>query len=294
MMYRDRIAELSKGEISVTPMVTGELGSEETILSGLRRGRVQVANLSGLVIGTLVPEVALLQTPYLFESTAEADYVYDAVLFDIFSGLLAEYGLTFLSWDEVGFHQIYGKTPILVPDDLAGVRFRVPSGLAARLFAESVASDLIPLSFTENIIGLQTGLVDAGANAVILYAGTGIAEEAPHLSLTRHMLATNFLICSSTWLNGLSLAQQKIIRTAWMPVEQARAMSRAEEDDFLKRANDIGFSVHDLSAAQLEAWQRASKHVAQKLIETIGRRSEEIYQAIQNSKTAFSELSSVK
>ena len=28
MMYRDRIAELSKGEISVTPMVTGELGSE--------------------------------------------------------------------------------------------------------------------------------------------------------------------------------------------------------------------------------------------------------------------------
>ena len=94
-MFRDRVGDMSNGEITVTPMVAGELGSEETIFSGLRRGRVQIANLSGLVVGTLVPEVALLQAPYLFDTEAQADYIYDTVLFDIFSDLLAEYGLTF-------------------------------------------------------------------------------------------------------------------------------------------------------------------------------------------------------
>ena len=156
----------------------------------------------------------------------------------------------------------------MVPNDLRESRFRISSGLAARLFAEAVASDIIPMSFNDNIIGLQTGLVDAGANAIILYAGTGIAEEASHLSMTYHMMATNFLICITDWFNGLSPAHQEIIRTGWIPVEQARAMSRGEKDSFLERADEIGFSIHELSPAQREQWRLASAPVTKMIIES--------------------------
>jgi TRAP-type C4-dicarboxylate transport system substrate-binding protein len=287
MIYRDRVAELSGGEVQLTPMVSGELGSEENILNGLRRGRIQVANLSGLVIGSLVPEAALLQAPYLFDSTAQADYVYDTVLSDVFTHLLVPYGLTFLSWDEVGFHHVYGKTPIRTPDDLNGIRFRVSSGIAARLFAEALSADVIPLSFTENIIGLQTGLVDAGANATILYAGTGIAEEAPYLTLTGHMLATNFIITSTSWLASLSPEHQAIVRQGWLPIDESRAMSRAEEADFMGRQNDIGFTAQVLSPAQRKAWQHAVQPVTQALTNDIGGQSQDILNAIQAAKIKF-------
>ena len=294
MIYRDRVAALSGGEVQLTPMVSGELGSEENILNGLRRGRIQVANLSGLVIGSLVPEAALLQTPYLFDSTAQADYVYDTVLSDVFTHLLVPYGLTFLSWDEVGFHHVYGKTPLLTPEDMKGVRFRVSSGIAARLFAEAISADVIPLSFNENIIGLQTGLVDAGANATILYAGTGIAEEAPYLTLTGHMLATNFMVASTSWLASLSPEQQAVVRQGWLPIDESRAMSRTEEADFMARKSDIGFTAQTLSPAQREAWQRASQPVTQALIDYIGGQSQDIFDTIQIAKQKFTAEALIK
>lgn len=287
MMYRDRIADISNGEIEITPMVTGGLGSEENILNSLRRGRVQIANLSGLIIGTLAPEVALLQAPYLFKDQAEADFIYDTVLLPIFRDLLSDYGLTLLSWDEVGFHHVYGKSPRLVPADLENTRFRISSGLPAQLFAEAMGADVIPLSFTENVVGLQTGLVDGGANAVILYASTGMAEEATHLSMTGHILATNFVIASSRWLNDLSTTHRELITNNWVPMDVARGMSRAEEQDFLNRADEIGYTIHVLSDDQLAAWRRAAKPVTTKIIGSVGGRSQEIYDAIQAGKLAF-------
>lgn len=287
MMFRDRVATLSNGEIEVTPMVGGELGGEETIFNALRRGRVQVANLSGLVIGSLVPELALLQSPYLFESEAEADHLYDTVIFDVFSDLLEEKGLVLLSWDEVGLRHIYGKTPILVPTDLQDMRYRIPTGLATQLFAEVMGADVIQLSFNDNIIGLQTGLVDAGGNATILYASTGIAGEAPHLTLTGHITMTNLLICTSRWLEGLSESHQEVIRTGWIPIAQARQMSRDESNGFLERAADIGFTIHELSPQQKEMWVDAASPVTEQMINDIGGRSAEVYQTILAARDAY-------
>ncbi len=289
MMFRDHVNEQSNGALNLTPMVSGELGSEETILSSLRRGRVQIANLSGLVVGSIVPEAALLQTPFLFDSTEQADHIFDTVLFEIYSDLLAQHRLTLMSWDEVGIHHVYGKKPILRPDDLKGARFRVSSGLAARLFAEAIASDIIPLSFNENVVGLQTGLVDAGANAVILYAPTGIAEEAPHLSLTGHMRAVNFVIADSKWLERLPPDQKPIVQDGWLSIDRARAMSRAEEQKFLGQADQIGFTIHTLTPDQRDSWIQASAPVPDQIIEGIGGSAAEIYDAIQEAKRVFND-----
>ncbi len=287
MMFADRVAEMSGGEITVTPMVGGELGGEETIFSAMRRGRVQVANLSGLVIGALVPELALLQAPYLFGSEAEADHLYDTILFDVYSNLLAEHGLVLLSWDDVGFRHVYGKMPILVPADLRDMRYRIPTGLATQLFAEAMGSDVIQLSFNDNIIGLQTGLVDAGGNAIILYASTGIAEEAPQLTLTGHINMTNLLICTEQWLTSLSEPHQTVIREGWIPIDLARKMSRDETNGFLQQADEIGFSIHRLTPTQKDAWRAATAPVTDQLIETIGGRSGEIYQTILDARATF-------
>lgn len=287
MMFKDRVEEMSGGDMVVTPMVGGELGGEETIFNALRRGRVQVANLSGLVIGSVVPELSLLQAPYLFESEAEADHLYDTLLFDVYSELLAERGLMLLTWDEVGFRHVYGKTPILVPADLQNIRYRIPTGLATQLFADAMGSDVIQLSFNDNVIGLQTGLVDAGGNAAILYASTGIAEEAPHLTLTGHINMTNLLICTSRWLDSLSPDQQEIIRTGWTPIAEARHMSRAESDGFIDRAEDIGFTVHRLTDAQKRLWVEASMPVTEQMIDVIGGRSAKIYQMILDARAAY-------
>ena len=74
-------------------LVYGQLGSEENLVSGLRRN-IQFANLSAIIVSTLVPETALLM-PYLFDSPEEAD-LYDNYLTPIFTEMLNQKGLKFL------------------------------------------------------------------------------------------------------------------------------------------------------------------------------------------------------
>jgi TRAP-type C4-dicarboxylate transport system substrate-binding protein len=271
----------------LTPMVGGELGSEESILSALRRGRIKVANLSGLVLSSLVPELALIQAPFLFDSQEEADYLLDNHLSGIFAPLLAAQGLTFLTWDEIGFHHIYGKQPILTPADIRGVRFRISAGLSAQYLAEALGTDVIPLPFSENLTGLQTGLVDAGTNAVILYARTGIADEAPHLTLTGQTYAVNLLVANASWLQGLSPLQRKAVETGWMALSRARAVTRAEWQSDLANAGQLGFTVYELDDAQRAQWRAATAPVAQRLIKDIGGRAPQVWEAILSARADY-------
>ena len=119
-------------EMETKLLVYGQLGSEENLVSGLRRNRVQFANLSAIIVSTLVPEAALLYAPYLFDSAEEADFIYDNYLTSIFTELLAEKNLQFIAWSEIGFHNVYAKEMILNPQDAKGKRYRVSASLSSR------------------------------------------------------------------------------------------------------------------------------------------------------------------
>ena len=119
-------------DLNLRLLIYGQLGSEDQLVSGLRRGRVQFANLSAMAVSTVVPEMALLYAPFLFDNEAESDFVYDNYLTPLYREMLAAKGLHLVSWYEIGFVQIYGKEPLLQPEDAHGLRFRVGAGPAAR------------------------------------------------------------------------------------------------------------------------------------------------------------------
>ena len=250
-------------------------------MSGLRRGRVQFANLSAMAVSAVVPEMALLYAPFLFDDEAEADFVYDNLLTELYREFLAEKGLHLVSWYEIGFIDVYAKEPLLLPEQAAGRRFRVGSGPAARLFATSIGADVIPLGFSDVIASLQTGLVEAGENAVSLYARTGIASEAPHLTVTDHSFGVSAIVASKVWWDSLSESQQTMVSEAWPAIEMTRAAVRSESRSDLEDAAALGFVVHRLTPGQRDQWRDATVDVTEQLIKKIGGRSREVYQRIQ-------------
>ncbi len=294
MMFQEAVADKSGGTLEITPIISGALGSEENILSSLRRGRVQVAIVSSMIVASVVEEAVLLQMPYLFDSQGEADFVLDTVLADVFADLMADKGLVFLSWDEVGFHQVYGSRPLLTPADTQGIRFRISSSPAARLFAESIGADAIALPFSDLIMGLQTSLVSAGENAIILYAQTGVAELAPHLTMTNHSFAVNFFFADAKWFNNLSDDHRAAVRASWPAMNLGREMTRAEWQADLARADELGFTIHDLTPAQRQAWRMAVEPAQHALLEIAGERGKDVLDAVHQGKRAFADQTSVK
>ena len=262
--------------IETKMLVYGQLGSEENLVSGLRRNRVQFANLSAIIVSTLVPETALLYAPYLFDSPEEADFIYDNYLTPIFTEMLDKKGLKFIAWSEIGFHHVYSKSPVLKPDDLKGVRYRVSASLSSRYFAEAIDADLIPMGYGEIVQSLQTDLITAGDNSIALYVKTGKEQEAPHYTLTQHSLGMSVMVARKEWWNNLTQEQQEAIESSWPDPKKARLELREEEAGNLKNAETMGIKVYRLSKDERDLWKKATVGQAERLAKEIGGRSEEV------------------
>lgn len=277
----------SGGRLEIRPLIYGQLGSEEQLLSGLRRGRIQFANLSAQVTSTLVPELSLLYAPFLFDDEAEADFVYDRYLTDIYTGLLAEHGLHLVTWYEIGFHSVYARNePIILPADAAGRRFRVSAAINARLFAEAIGADVIPLGYGDIVPSLQTGLIDAGENSISLFARTGISAEAPHFTLTRHAFGVSVIVADKRWWDGLPADLRQLVADAFPSVGESRQVTRAQDIADLADAT-LGIQVHALTAGQRQQWIAATAGVTEQLIDMIGGRGREVYDLIRAGKAAY-------
>jgi TRAP-type C4-dicarboxylate transport system substrate-binding protein len=277
-------------EIKTKMLVYGQLGSEENLVSGLRRNRVQFANLSAIIVSTLVPETALLYAPYLFDSPEEADFIYDNYLTPIFTEMLDRKGLRFIAWSEIGFHHVYSKSPVLKPDDLKGVRYRVSASLSSRYFGEAVGADLIPMGYGEIVQSLQTDLITSGDNSIALYVKTGKEQEAPHYTLTQHSLGMSVMVARKEWWNNLTQKQQQAIESSWPDPMNARLELREEEAENLKNAETMGIKVYRLSQAERELWKSATSGQAKRLAKEIGGRSEEILALVIQGKEDYQNL----
>ncbi len=287
LTYQSNVEAAEDPDITLRMLIYGELGSEDVLVNGIRRGRIQVANWSGLATTIVVPEMAMLYTPFLFDNYAEADFIMDNYLFAAYSKLLAEQDVHLIQWDETGFNQIYGKTPILAPTQAEGVRFRTSSSESARLFAEAIGADAIPLGFMDIVTGLQTGLVDSGESAIITYVPAGISGEAKHLTLTDHSFATSIIVMKKSWIDRLPANQQRILLDSFIDVNDGRQWTRDEWKTFLDEQEKWGFTTHRIAQEQRDTWKKAVAPVSRRLIDGIGGDAQLIWDLVQEGKTAF-------
>lgn len=286
--FGKRVTAASGGEIEVKLLTHGELGSEENLVSGLRRGRVQFANLSSLIATTIVPEMSLVYMPYLFESQEESDYVIDTFLAREYSRLFAARGLELIVMYDLGFQQIWSRRkPILVPADARGVRFRVAASKSAELLGRAIGADLIPLPFSDIIPSLQTGLIEAGENGVTLYSRTGTAPEAPHLTVTDHSLAMSMIVADKRWWDRLEPRHQKLLRESYLSAAQIRRDVRAEIESDYAQAAKLRFRVYRLTPAQRAQWVAALRPTHNELLRAAGADGQRLYAGIQQARKAF-------
>ncbi|MCY3750226.1 MAG: TRAP transporter substrate-binding protein [Gammaproteobacteria bacterium] len=276
-------------EIDLDLFISGELGSEETALANLRRGRVQIGGFALQGVATLIPELNVLLAPYLFDSREEAAFVMDNYLSDAYSKLFAEKGLKLIQWSEVGWFYVYGKQPLLTPDATRGISMRSSNALGSRYFAEAIGADLIPLSFAEVIPALQTNLIESGQTGVGMYTLAGIAKAAPHLVLTRHAFDMGPILANKVWYDGLPERFRRLIFDSIESAEVNRTLIRAALDNYFRNslpAMDV--TVHELSEQQQAQWRTVALPTHQLLLRDTGGQAEHIYALVQRGKAEFS------
>ena len=287
--YGQTLATSSGGRLEPALLIHGEGGSEEQILSGIRRQRFQVAAISTLTLSSLIPEMGYLGTPYLFENKEQFDYVVDTHLIEILEPLLAEKGLTMLRWIDAGSQNVYANTPILLPEQAEGMRLRTTQDLAARLFLQAIEADVIYLPSPETMMALQTGMIDGGVNPVLSYAGTSLMTDAPHFILTEHFYVGVPLLANSRWLRRLPSDLRDLVTEGFWTNAEIRSGLATMINEALGQAEAQNFTVHRLTETQRAAWQAHASGIAEGLVSQLGGQTADIAAQLEQAKQAFSD-----
>ena len=267
----------------------GERGSEEQMLHDLRRGRAHLGGMSLQGLASVVPELNVPMAPYVFDSAAEVDFVYDNHLFEVFDALFSQRQLVLVQWVEVGWNGIYSQTPIRRPGDASGLRLRGSPNPAAQLFLKSLGADSIPLGSGDLVPSLQTGLIEGGVSSVIFHYFV-TRRHASHLTLSRHAYDTGAIVANRDWFEGATQAQQQTLRDAWGDVGTARAAVRRLTDDVVKRMRDEGIVVHEPDATEIDAWRTVTRPILPALVATVGGEAAAVLEAIREGKRAFADV----
>ena len=110
---------------------------------------------------------------------------------------------------------ITANIPIIHPQDLAGLKFRLPSMPERIAVFEDLGASPTIVDFSELYMALKTGTVDAEENPPETIYAYKYYEAQKYLVLSNHIHTVARYITSEAWFNTISEEDQKLIETAW-------------------------------------------------------------------------------
>jgi TRAP-type C4-dicarboxylate transport system substrate-binding protein len=288
------VPERFAGSATVKLLVDGQAGTEETMAQGLRRGRGQFGMMTLSGVSAAVPDMAVLMAPYLFDSHAEQDFVMDNFLAPLMPDLFGAHGLVFIGFADSGFFNLFAREPIHAPRDAVNRRLRAAGGEASRLFLQAAGADVVEMPFADLIPALQTGLVDGTVTTNVMFDAVNLIRDVRHATLTRHMVNPGVLMANKAWFDALIPANQELIRTAMLPMQDIRDGVRGDGDKAIQKLAGAGLVVHEPTAEDLEAWKRAGRSTHVELIARLGGDAQELYDAMLAGKKAYAETGAAR
>ncbi len=282
--FANLVNEKSKGTIKVNAFINSQLGSEQDTVQQVARGRIDMGGYSVTAGSLLVPELSLLNMPFLFKSTAEQDCVFDNHVTKLTTELFAKKGVQFLGWTHVGETSIIGKKPIVKPEDLKGLKARAqPTKLGPYLWT-TFGANPNPLPVTEVNAAFQSGLVDVGDAPITYYMFSGLNKLSPVMSMTRHLDHGGVTLMNKAIYDKLPAESRKVIDDAnlAMPASLLRKEVREFESKLTAKHKADGGTIVELSPEQREVWRKEMTAAWPKMVEAIGGESNAMYKAIQD------------
>jgi tripartite ATP-independent transporter DctP family solute receptor len=178
-------------------------GGDPQALNMLMEGEIQFFTLMGGVIGTVVPVAEVQQIPFAFKSAVEAQRAIDGPLGRYIGEEMAAKGIYMfpVAGFDNGMRQVTAiDRPIILPEDLVGMKIRVPPGQI--VFDTFAAFGAEPLTIPSNGIyqALKSRAVDAQENPLAVAEGFKLYQLVKYVSMTNHMWSGfNLMAHLPTW-----------------------------------------------------------------------------------------------
>lgn len=237
---------------------SSQLGSDSEMLKKLKLGTIDLA-LPSTVMTTVAPEFGVFEMPYLVKDRAHAARIREAVIKPILVPIAGKQGYEIIGVWENGFRQITNnKRPIVKPEDLQGIKLRVPKGVWRVKMFQAYGATPSPMALSEVFVALQTGVMDGQENPLAQIYPSRFQEVQKYLSMTGHVYTPAYLTAGRSWANLPPDVRKALEETAVEMEPVALDIAAKLDDELLGKLKAAGMEVNQ---ADKPAFIAASKPV---------------------------------
>lgn len=215
VFFADLVKEKTKGEIEIRVFPSSQLGEQRDALEGMKVGTLEMAMVAAGPLGQFVPQVDVLNLPYMFRSLDHLHKALDGEAGKKLIGYINQAGYEFLFWMDAGSRNIINnKRPIYKPEDLKGLKIRV---MPSKIMVDTLnlmGAIATPMGQGEVYSALQQGVIDGWENNPPTLLTLKLYEVSKYFSWTRHFTVPDVVLMSKKVYDSLTPEQQKAIKEA--------------------------------------------------------------------------------
>jgi tripartite ATP-independent transporter DctP family solute receptor len=238
---------------------SSQLGGDSELMKKLKLGTVELAQPS-TVVSSYVPSFGVFEMPYLVKDRDHMARIREQIVFPKMAPEAEKAGYQIIGVWENGFRQITNnKHPIVKPEDLQGIKLRVPKGVWRVKMFKAYGANPTPLGFGEVFVALQTGAMDGQENPLAQIWSGHFQEVQKYLSMTGHVYTPSYIVAGAAF-KRLPADVQKIVADTAKEMQPVALKMAADLDgellDKIKKTPSIA-----VNEADKDAFIKASKPV---------------------------------
>ena len=257
--YAKEVNEALKGRVEIRVFHSSQLGTDEQMIKGIKVGAPEMF-IPSTIMSTVEQRYGVFEMPYIIVNRAHMKRVTEnaQVQKALFEGLPAK-GIRLLGVWENGFRHITNNVrPIVKPDDLKGIKLRVPGGIWRVKMFKAYGANPSPMPFAEVYSALQSGVMDAQENPFPQIWSAKFHEVQKYLSLTGHVYSPAYLVVGEEFWQKLPKdVQATIAKISWEMGDFARSEGERLDKELMAKlappmkANEVDKEVFIKASAAI-------------------------------------------
>lgn len=271
--FKEIVEEKTDGNMKIELFPANQLGATAEQMEQLKLGSIEM--MSSGDPGML--EMEYLSLPYLMASNEHWAHVLDSEIGQGWNETLVnDMGVRNIGILPRGPRVISANEPIKKPEDLKGIKLRVPARDYYVETFKALEANPTPMDFGELYSGLQTGVVEGQENPLETFYASGFQEVQKYVILSNHMYKPAFVTVNEEFFKGLPEEYQKIVLDAVYDA-QLFAEEKLEEEEKTMR-EEIEKAGVEFIEPDIEAFDKATQSVRDKLGKKLW--GDEVYQQV--------------
>lgn len=229
--FAKEVEKRTEGRYKIQTFYSASLGAEREATEAVQLGTQELTFTSTGPIPNFVPEVKILDVPFLFRDYAHARAVLDGPIGQELLQKFDARGMKALAWGENGFrHMTNSKRSVSTPEDLKGLKMRTMENPVHVQAYKGFGIIPTPMAFSEVFTALQQGTVDGQENPLSVITSAKFDQVQKYLTLTGHVYSPCVFLMNKGAFDKLSAADKTAFLEAAKEGVKANRM-RVDSDE---------------------------------------------------------------